>query len=30
MGGFRAGRGLIMLERTDHQQVRYIMAKGSY
>jgi 2-polyprenyl-6-methoxyphenol hydroxylase-like FAD-dependent oxidoreductase len=30
MGGFRIGRGLIMLERTDHWQLGYVMPKGSY
>jgi 2-polyprenyl-6-methoxyphenol hydroxylase-like FAD-dependent oxidoreductase len=30
MGGFRMGRGLIMLERTDHWQLGYVMPKGSY
>jgi 2-polyprenyl-6-methoxyphenol hydroxylase-like FAD-dependent oxidoreductase len=30
VGGFSMGRGLIMLERTDHWQLGYVMAKGSY
>jgi 2-polyprenyl-6-methoxyphenol hydroxylase-like FAD-dependent oxidoreductase len=30
MGGFRMGRGLIMLERTDHWQLGHVMPKGSY
>jgi 2-polyprenyl-6-methoxyphenol hydroxylase-like FAD-dependent oxidoreductase len=30
MGSFRRGRGLIMLERTDHWQLGYVMPKGSY
>ena len=30
VGGFRMGRGLIMLERTDHWQLGYVLPKGSY
>jgi 2-polyprenyl-6-methoxyphenol hydroxylase-like FAD-dependent oxidoreductase len=30
MGGFNMGRGLIMLERTDHWQLGYILPKGTY
>ncbi|HYW89968.1 MAG TPA: FAD-dependent oxidoreductase [Chloroflexota bacterium] len=30
VGGFHMGRGLIMLERTDHWQLGYIMPKGTY
>ncbi len=29
MGGFNMGRGLIMLERTDHWQLGYVLPKGS-
>jgi 2-polyprenyl-6-methoxyphenol hydroxylase-like FAD-dependent oxidoreductase len=30
MAGFRMGRGLIMLERTDHWQLGHILPKGGY
>jgi 2-polyprenyl-6-methoxyphenol hydroxylase-like FAD-dependent oxidoreductase len=30
MGGFRMGRGLIMLERTDHWQLGHVLPKGGY
>jgi 2-polyprenyl-6-methoxyphenol hydroxylase-like FAD-dependent oxidoreductase len=30
MGGFNMGRGLIMLERTDHWQLGYVLPKGTY
>jgi 2-polyprenyl-6-methoxyphenol hydroxylase-like FAD-dependent oxidoreductase len=30
MGGFNMGRGLIMLERTDHWQMGYVLPKGTY
>jgi 2-polyprenyl-6-methoxyphenol hydroxylase-like FAD-dependent oxidoreductase len=30
VGAFRMGRGLIMLERTDHWQLGYVMPKGTY
>src|SRR5207253_3760677 len=30
VGGFSMGRGLIMLERTDHWQLGYVMPKGTY
>lgn len=30
MGGFNMGRGLIMLERTDHWQLGHVMPKGTY
>jgi 2-polyprenyl-6-methoxyphenol hydroxylase-like FAD-dependent oxidoreductase len=30
MGGFNMGRGLIMLERTDHWQLGHVLPKGSY
>jgi 2-polyprenyl-6-methoxyphenol hydroxylase-like FAD-dependent oxidoreductase len=30
MFGFNMGRGLVMLERTDHWQVGYVLPKGGY
>src|SRR5258708_6990109 len=30
VGGFRMGRGLIMLERTDHWQLGHVLPKGGY
>jgi 2-polyprenyl-6-methoxyphenol hydroxylase-like FAD-dependent oxidoreductase len=30
MFGFHMGRGLVMLERTDHWQVGYVLPKGGY
>jgi 2-polyprenyl-6-methoxyphenol hydroxylase-like FAD-dependent oxidoreductase len=30
MGGFNMGRGLIMLERTDHWQLGHVLPKGTY
>lgn len=30
MFGFHMGRGLILLERTDHWQVGYVLPKGGY
>jgi 2-polyprenyl-6-methoxyphenol hydroxylase-like FAD-dependent oxidoreductase len=30
MGAFSMGRGLVMLERTDHWQIGYVLRKGTY